>query len=215
MSSCVFTKRGLKTVRWNKETGKDDIYLEPHPAIHINHYCEIEEGVTLKQIMNVVANDPPLSLIVSMYSDVQDIEGFHKELNSKKKTDTKLSHIEIYRSGQIYKKDLSVWTDWIGILKKKGKYGKEVGLSYVPLYKMANLPVKLKTDFKVWSMNEIKPEKPAIDYKTSFTLLEILHAIYYDISFHGGPKEREAIKKEMAETVDKILVEEFPCESES
>jgi hypothetical protein len=206
MSSCVFTKRGLKTIRHNDETGKQEIYLEKEPARHINHYCEIEEGVTLKQIMNVVANNEALSAIISVYSDVNDIEGWHKELNRKAKRDTDLAYIEIFRSGQIWKKDMSIWLEWLGVRKRKSKTeGKKVSLSYVELCNIAHVPVKLNTKFKIWGPDQKREDKPIIDYVSDFTLLEVLHPIYYDIGFHGSPKDRDAFKCDMNKTVERIF----------
>lgn len=206
MSTCAFTKRGLKTYRWNDKLSKEEIYLEKNPARHLNHYCEIEEGVTLKQIMNVVAKDEILSAIVSVYSDINDIEGWHKEINRKSKKDTELAYIEISRSGQIWKKDIQTWTEWLGVRKRKSKTeGKKVSLSYCELCNIAHVPVKLNTKFKIWSDTQTSKDNPVIDYKTSFTLIEILHAIYYDIGFHGGPKDRDTIKNDMDKTVERIF----------
>lgn len=210
MSSCIFTKRGLKAIRWDDEKDQLSTYLEKHPARHINHHCEIEDGVTLKQIMNVVANDPILSAIISVYSDINDIKGWHGELNRKTKRDIELAYIEIFRSGQIWKKDIQIWTEWLGVRKRKSKTeGKVVSLSYCELYNIAHVPVKLNTKFKIWGSDQKKEDKPVIDYIADFTLLEVLHPIYYDIGFHGSPKDRDAIKSNMCNTVDEILSHEI------
>lgn len=206
MSYCVFTKRGLKTYRWNDELDKEEIYLEKEPARHINHHCQIEEGVTLKQIMNVVTNDEVLSAIISVYSDINDIDGWHKELNRKTKLDTELAYIEITRGGQIWKKDIQIWTEWLGVRKRASKTeGKKVSLSYCELCNIAHVPVKLNTKFKIWGPDQKREDKPVIDYTSNFTMLEVLHPIYYDIGFHGGPKDRDAIKSDMCKTVDRIF----------
>jgi len=206
MSYCVFTKRGLKTYRWNDKLDKEEVYLEKEPARHINHHCDIEEGVTLKQIMNVVANNEALSAIVSVYSDINSIDDWHKEVNRKAKKDDELAYIEIFRSGQIWKKDIQIWLEWLGVRKRKSKTeGKQVSLSYVELCNIAHVPVKLNTKFKIWGPNQKKEDKPVIDYTSNFTLLEVLHPIYYDIGFHGSPKDRNSIKGEMNATVKRIF----------
>jgi len=212
MSSALFTKRGLKTVSYNEEKDKEEIYLEEHPARHINHYCEIEKGVTLKQIMNVVANDVVLSGIMGIYSDVNDIQGWHKELNAKAKRDTELDHIEIFRSGQIWKDHIQIWTEWMGVYKRKHHGSKQADLSYTDLATIANLPVILNKKFKIWGLLQNKKEKPVIDYKADFTLLDVLHPIYYDIGFHGSPTDRKAVKGEMMGTIKGIL--DLGCDGE-
>jgi hypothetical protein len=210
MSSCIFTKRGLKVIRYNCDTEKEEITCKDEPACHINHYCEIEEGVTLKQIMNVVANSEALSAIISVYSDINNIKGWHEELNRKTKRDTDLAYIEIFRSGQIWKKDIQIWLEWLGVRKRASKTeGKKVSLSYAELCNIAHVPVKLNTKFKIWEPDQKKEDKPIIDYISDFTMLEILHPIYFDIGFHGGPKDRDAIKKDMCKTVDEVLSHEI------
>lgn len=214
MSHCIFTKRGLKTVRFNDEKEKEEIFLEEHPARHINHYCEIEEGTTLKQIMNVVAKDEVLSAIIGIYSDVTDIQGWHDQLNKKSTRKVDLERIEIYRSGQIYKKDIQLWTEWHGVLKKKEHGSKLADLSYTDLCDIAHVPVVLNHKFKIWGDWQNKKDTPHIDFRTWFTMLEVLHPIYYDVGFHGSPKDREAIKEEIDGKLNGLLKElDDLCES--
>lgn len=42
MTNCIFTKKGLKN------NGKEKISLAKFPVLHINHSCDIEDGVTVK-----------------------------------------------------------------------------------------------------------------------------------------------------------------------
>ena len=139
--------------------------------------------------MNVVAKDARLTSIIKVSSSVNDIAGFHEEVNFKKKRDTEIQCIEISYDGNIYKKQLQFWTNWYGVIKKQ-----RLSLSYTPLYTIADIPVKLNKKFDIWDWDNMK-DKPGISYKRDFTLIEILHAIYNDISFHGGPKDRDKFKK--------------------
>lgn len=186
MKSCILTRKGLITKRWNYKTQKYELCPTEYPIIHINDTCEIKKSTRLIDIMNVVANNKELSTIISIWSDVNDIDGFHEEVNKKGKSANDVAYLEIYRSGQIYKKEISIWTDWHGITKDGGY----LGISYVPLYELAKKEVKLNTSFQIFGSN---PKKPEIDYICDFTLIEVLHAIYYDISFHGGPKDRDKV----------------------
>lgn len=210
-SSCIITKKGLKTIKWNPEAKKDDVLPCPHPAIHINHCCELGKGVTVKDIMNVVANDKFLTMIVAMYSDVQDIQEFHKELKKPAKAQRDFQYAEIYRTGSILDGEMNSYVDWHGVRTNEtcehcGKdpdHGHFVGLDFTPLNEIANVKVVLNNRFIV--REDYKDI--VLDVKTSFILIEVLHAIYYDISFYGGPKKRDAQFKELMATVDKIKKE--------
>jgi hypothetical protein len=204
MTSCKFNKKGLMTVKWNGEKRKDEVYPAKHPILHINDICEFDKGVTLKAIMNLVASDELLTKIVAIYSSVNHIEDFHKEINQKcSNKDKDVDYLEIYRSGEIFDGELSTWTDWHGVNTKEkcdycGKkewpdHGHYISYSYTPTYEVANIPIKLNERLIIRE----NYNKVVLDVNQKMTLLEILHAIYYDISFHGGPKDRDKFLKEM------------------
>jgi len=199
MTSCIFTKTGLKTVKQEVRTSCK------HPIIHLNHLCEIDEGVTVKDIMKVVAKDKLLSLVVSCYSDVSDIEMFHHELNKKGEREKSFHYIEVYKSGDFFGGEINIYSDWHGVDSKKTcKYcghkkwpdhGHFFALDFIPLNEIANIEVKLNKRLIVRESYK----KIALDVKCSFTLLDILHAIYYDISFYGGPSKRDVLLKQVKE----------------
>lgn len=214
MTSCKFNKKSLLTVRWNPDIKKEEEYVAKHPIMHINNICEFDEGVTLKTIMNVVASDELLTKIVAFYSSVNNIEDFHKEVNKKcAKKANEVDYLEIYRSGQINDGEMSVWTDWHGVNTKEkckhcGKkdwpdHGHYISYSYTPVNEVAHLPFKLNERFILRE----DYDKVVLDVNQKFTLIEVLNAIYYDISFHGGPKDRDKFLGEMNEQVRKIKKE--------
>jgi hypothetical protein len=213
MINCKFNKKSLLTVKWNPDKKKDEEYVAKHPLLHINSTCEFDEGVTLKTIMNLVASDELLTKVVAFYSSVNNIEDFHKEVNKKcTKKAKEVDYLEIYRSGDIFDGELSSWTDWHGVnTKEKCKYcgkkdwpdhGHYISYSYTPVNEVAHLPIRLNERFILR-----ENEKVVLDVNQKFTLIEVLNAIYYDISFHGGPKDRDKFLGEMNEQVKKIKKE--------
>lgn len=198
MMACKFTKKGLISLEWNSKKRKDDVFLAKLPLIHINHECEIEKGVTLLNIMDVVASDEILTKVLAIYSDVNRIEEFHKEVNKPCKKDKSEEYIEIYRTGQIFKNELMSWTEMSGVNTKEKcdrcedknypDHKHYISYDYTPLYKIAKLPVKLN---KQYIVRDLDSDKVVINVQQNLTLIEILHAIYYDMSFHGGPKDRD------------------------
>lgn len=209
MLNCKFTKKGLMYLKWNPDKQTEDIFPAQHPIIHINHNCEIDEGVNLRDIMNVVASDTELTKVVAIYSEVNHIDEFHEEVNLKfRKKETESDHLEIYRFGQMYKGKLECWVDMHGVNTKETckmcndkewpEHGHYICYSYTPLHKYAMLPVKLNKRYIIRNIG-IAPSKNQVVLDTfqDFTLLEVLYSIYYDISFHGGPKDRDKFLKKL------------------
>jgi hypothetical protein len=200
------------SVKWNPAKKREDVFKPKHPVSHINNICEIEEGVTLRDIMNLVANDKMLTTFVSLYSSVNHIEEFHEELNVKyNKKEKECDYLEVHRVGDLFENELNCWTDISGVnTKETCKYCNDeawpdhkhyISYSYTPLYKYAMLPVKLDKRFTV---RDFKKDKILLNVTQDFALIDILHAIYFDISFHGGPKDRDKFCKSLKRQVKNL-----------
>jgi hypothetical protein len=81
----------------------------------------------------------------------------------------------------------------------------QYSVSCTQMWKLANLPVKLKKDFEVYSPWEPKkrPDK-ILSAQREFTFLDVLDAIYWDISFYGGPEESAEFLDEMKERAESL-----------
>ena len=90
-------------------------------------------------------------------------------------------------------------------------------ISYTPVQELAHLPVRLNPALQInqgrkrrdkQAGDTIFTEEPIWTGTAYFTLLEILHAIYYDISFVGGPADQaiftESIRQSMNEIKSKL-----------
>jgi len=205
---------------------------------HLRKNCEIAPGTTLGQIFSVVDKYKFLKKVISQYSWCHAIDEFHiqaLELIQKDEDDNeKMTHLEIYWhvENEIYTEnikhpgglreriktaDFEIQPSFHGIGPcKEGQDYRGNGLehysvSYSPMYDLADLPVVLKRDFDVytpWS-SEKKPEK-ILSSKREFTLLQVLDAIYWDISFNGGPTDNKAFIEEMNKRVEEIKSGEIP-----
>jgi len=73
------------------------------------------------------------------------------------------------------------------------------------MYELADLPLKLNKNIKIWGPWEGKPPQKILFEGTKyFSLLEVLDAIYWDISFMGGPAENKEFIEDMNSRVDDI-----------
>lgn len=89
----------------------------------------------------------------------------------------------------------------------RGNKTQQYSVSYSPMWKLANLPVKINENFDVYSKwvpgTKYKSEK-IMSSSRDFSLLEVLDAIYWDISFMGGPEENAAFMEDMDEKISEI-----------
>lgn len=84
------------------------------------------------------------------------------------------------------------------------------GISFSAANDLIDLPVKLDKRLKVYnddhtsSPKEYGQELASYD-GVSYTLGEILHGIIWELSFHGGPVEREKAGDELRKTADEVM----------
>jgi len=78
-------------------------------------------------------------------------------------------------------------------------------VEFTPLYDLADYPVKLNTDIKVYGpFPQEGPLEVALEGSQSFSLLEVLDAIYWEVSFCGGPDEVAEKRRDLLDRVDEI-----------
>jgi hypothetical protein len=146
--------------------------------------CLIDEGVTLGDIFRIVDSNYPLMMFLSQYSWCSHIRDFHHQANEPRvDRDEKILYLEVYPSIEVIESDFYMGFGFHGV--GEDDYGYSV--SYTPMNELAHLPVKVRTEGQI-ERYENGQEK--ITYRPS--LLEVLDAIYWDISFMGGPEDNVA-----------------------
>lgn len=90
--------------------------------------------------------------------------------------------------------------------KKKINYS----VSYSPMWELADVPVVLKKEFDVYEKFDStrhnrnnRPQK-LMTATREYTFLEVLDAIYWDISFMGGPDDNKEFLEGMKERLDEV-----------
>lgn len=179
------TKNGLREYSWNgdirKYRGRRPKKLNVLSCLRC--VCKLDKGITVLDIFNIVDQYKLLKIFCSQYSWCRAIDGFHKQAKETgEKNSENIDYLEIGWVCDFYKGEISLNTDFIGI-GKTDRYS----VSCSPSYVYANLPIVIN---KQLELNGVK-------LKRDFTLLDILDAIYFDISFYGGPKEIENFVAEM------------------
>jgi hypothetical protein len=87
------------------------------------------------------------------------------------------------------------FTHWVGLHGMSLK-GTSYSLSFTPVQNLAHLPIRLENNTKV-----LRDHKHVDTKDYSFTVLEVLEAVYYEISFHGSPEDAEAEGETLSQSV--------------
>lgn len=214
---CVFTSRGLKGFNYRDENKKRSCRgFQPNRNLRIE--CQIEDGVKLSHIFNAVDKDPDLCDFISKYAWCPEIKEFHKQSKQPNKgKNEEIERLEVYWYAAVNTYDgidyLTIEPEFHG-LGTRDNEKMSFALDLIPTNEIAHLPIKLNTTVNLKKKGKAttntleRPEK----YKQSqilkaekcFSLLEVLDAIYMEISFVGGPEEVSSLRNELARRVRTI-----------
>lgn len=226
----IFTKYGLISYEYEE----DEKFLIPQyvddPMPFLRKECRIEAGTTLRNIMDYVRTNSELEKFISCYSGVPEIRQWHSQLDDKESEDaqdhdTVLHKLFISRVAEVHEENMEWWLNFTAI-GDPTEYDKEnfpevfecyFSVSGQHLNHIADLPIFL--DDKVEMIDcrdyqkkldedheqEEKYELPILfRVEHYFSLLDVLDAIYWDISFYGPPSEAKEFFTELHSRVDSI-----------
>ena len=142
--------------------------------------CELEGTVRLTDVFNFVEQNPDIKSFISMYSWCRPIDEFHKAARNPK--ESTLSLLEVFH--------FQMESD----LRARDFTGKEFGIDFVDVAELAALPITLNKDIHVEDCV----------FMRDFTLLDILDAIYWEISFWGNEDDKDEIRTALVRAVDEF-----------
>ena len=202
------TKKGFEHFEWAGDLRKD---VEKE---FVSFDClregvtEVEEGVTLEDIITFTARDEMLRLIVGAYSGCRVMDFYDDLKQGVKPLDpdedlkycTVAMEVEIVESRK-YKldKELEATLGFYGC----GDDKKMWILDLAPLAKIAALPFRLAANATVSFMREGNYQVET-DLKYIPNLLELLDAIFFDLSLHGSAAEKAVQLRTLKEEVKSI-----------
>lgn len=171
---------------------------------------------TLRDVLTVCINSLISTDILSDILRCNYIDRYFEEMNSQPfKRGGNVDYLEVYWWGgkHIYdgqREDDSGWCfHGIGKLghipkdvlkygklsaKEKKEYRQAIAIEFSPMYTLADYKIKIGkklivTDYDVdVKKKDINSE---IDFQPSITLIELLYAIFWELSFCGSPKQRD------------------------
>jgi len=216
----TLTPDGLLISQWNDDTSEYEVELmgeDENVFSHLRTYCEIDSDTTLWHIMDFVRKNELLRSFLAPYAWCSGIDDYHAELDKPPVIDENdgMDHMEVYWRVMYHKSrkytDFGMSGSFHGIglpiteenQKEKSKDNPrgELPLGFIekystsgkPLNLFAHLKVTLNPEVKVYRLKRSVPAKSVciLTSKCSFSLLDVLNAIYDDISFFGTPEQRD------------------------
>lgn len=160
-------------------------------------HVRVDEGVTLGQIFAIMTKCRLLKFFVSRYSWCREIDQFHAQaLLPREDLSEGIVKLVVCAHGDMFDKHFNIFTDFYGV----NDQGETWGLSLTPMFQLAHLPVVIDERFVVRQ----NIQDVIFTGERSFTLLEFLDAIYWDISFYGSPEENHAFSEGLKATIQEL-----------
>lgn len=220
MEHLEINKAGFFVHKWNGDIREyirkpaDELTI----LARLRDTCKIAEGTTLGDIFRLVENNNLLSLFISQYSWCRAINEFHEQAKEPIVSEDaqKLKSLNIYWHPEVKHfiekikhpfglrervkaADFQLYPSFHGI----GEDGINYSVSYSPMYELRDVPVVLDTKFTIYENFEAgKKQEKILESERDFTFLEVLDAIYWDISFCGGPQDNKDFIDSLKQTMD-------------
>lgn len=199
MDKVLVTKQGFVAV--DSDGGKSQFGLSD-----LRRGVEIEEGVTLRDIFDAVDANNELRYFISNYSWCSKIAEFHLAAREPKQPtasdETELVALEVLMRVDIHElsndKHMNVFGEFLGV----GADGTSYSVSFSPMSSIADLPIRINENAFFSRYGKETLDRERINMSPSF--LEFLDAIYYDISFYGGPEEAKEMRDSLVTMVKEI-----------
>jgi hypothetical protein len=191
MSNVRITKEGLKYFEG------DSVELVRTFLGKLRCTCAIDLGVTLGDIFAAVERDRPLKHFIGGYSWC-DMDAFHQEAKLPSAKPSDLLYIDVsshFEFGEGWIIDVH------GIGKDEHAMGnRSYAIDFTPVNDLAHLEVRLTEECAVFDENLKEIGKS----KVYFSLLDVLGEIYFEVSFHGNPRDRNEKSAELLQAVKEI-----------
>ena len=201
MSAVRIVKCGMEATEWDGEI-RQYVPMDVKTFVsQLRSPCTIDPDVTLLDIFRAVERDAPLKFVLSEYSWC-DVDAFHFEAEQPLKESEQASDLEYIEIAMRFEFDQHganavVDVSGIGLPDEHGHT--HYALDLTPVNQIASLPVRLNPTAQILKELETIGTAPY-----SFTLLEVLGEIYYEVSFHGSPASRDARRTEILDAVAEV-----------
>lgn len=181
---------------------------------------------TLKDILTICVNSEILIEDLKSILRCHYINDYYEEMNKEPfKPEGGIEYLEVYWWGVKDDFDGKKWCesswnfhgvgflnsysqDMIDAYKLTGKelpkdYRETYGIEFTPIYSLADYEIRMSPELHMTDYAAHEMDKK-IEFTPSITLIELLNAIFYELSFCGSIQQREEKMLELKKTIDEI-----------
>lgn len=175
---------------------------------YLDQLIELDENVTLADILTMLGETSmdDIDYVFDASLGGNPFEDYINELDDEVPLEDTLFYLEVVHDVRFLDDGMLSEDNLLRAIGKDPE-GKESPFSVelIPVCAYKNLLIKLNKAYRITrstkAMNEegeeVSIDSVEIDAKKNFTLYEFIHAILYEISFHGTPKERQEVLEEI------------------
>jgi len=220
MDNVKITKDGrLVGDKWDgdRREYERDIDLTDRFLLYFDNHCELDEGVTLKSLCLLVKNMDMYPILSPLFTHGPEwLEEFVDEGLNGPAEEKSVDHIVLgWRSSisdDYYNEGETVFEGCVDMHGLVDGEDETYALDFTPINKLVDCDIRLDRTLEViderkesQNKNPDGPLYPTL-FKTNkdFSLRNILHGIFWELSFHGGPKSRDQKREELMETMRRI-----------
>ncbi|MCC6292203.1 MAG: hypothetical protein IT164_06115 [Bryobacterales bacterium] len=192
------TKRGIQALKWDSEI-RQYVEQEIRSGLHVLRCaCHIDAGVTLGDIFHAVEQDRGLAAFLEQWSWC-DLDAFHAEARKPADAASDLSYIEIakYFKWDEHEAQETFVVSGAGHPDEHGMT--RYAIDFTPVNQLVHLPVRLRPEMEIRKDRKKVGEAPC-----TFTLLDVLGEIYFEISFYGSPEDRDRQSAQFQESLREV-----------
>ena len=183
------TPKGLFRVDYDVENRN---YVEAKvddPIVYLAQVCEVTDNLTIRDLCEFVQKHEELKSFISRYSHARYIDEHLAELGQAE-PDPDMAYVEISWAARVVGVEDATTLEMGTKIRGVGEDPDYTyGIGGYPLGAYAHLPIRLNKEVSVDGTGD----DPVLVAQKEFTLLEVLNAFFWEISFYGRPADRNRI----------------------
>jgi hypothetical protein len=193
------TKRGIQAFKWDTDT-RQYVDAKTPTALHVLRCaCHIDGDVTLGDLFGAVEQDRELVRFLEAWSWC-NIDAFHREAHKPAiENGSEIAYIEIAKYFEWDDLEAQETIHLSGVGEPNQDGGIHYGIGFTPVNELAHLPLRLRPAMEIYRDYKKLGEAPC-----TFTLLDVLGEIYWEISFYGNSEKPDRKGAELRETVREV-----------
>lgn len=198
---------------WNDVTSKNDLTTTDISDIsfkYLFNYCIFEENLTLKDIFLLIKKNLDIydNIIINNYCSEYIQEGFSQE-NIAIDPDTKINKLVLSWDITVIK-DIEEPKNYLyginfpeffgkGYINKDTSSEVEISVCLMHIKNIIDLPIVLNKETNLLKEDPLSNKIITLEtiQESQYTLLQILYAIFWELSYHGGPEDKKSLRNNL------------------